>query len=257
MIENFFVPGIIFPSVVALVAGIFAIKVAQWLRLATYRKPDEESMPLPGSRWWVVPTLALLAWVLSWRTLFAPPAQLTGAMVDPGSSAGVPSLTQFVVLATVLVVGLSCVCLAAMDIDVHRLPDRIMWPTMGILILGLALAAVVGGHWWPLARMLICALGAGAFYLTLSLVSLARGSLALGLGDVKLSVVLGGALGWFGFQSVVVGLYAGFLVGGVAAAFMLVTKKVGLGGHLAYGPPMMLGAMVGLLLPPDILSSMF
>ncbi|MGC1206453.1 MAG: A24 family peptidase [Ornithinimicrobium sp.] len=240
-----------------MVAGVFGIRVGRWLRLATYRKPDEEVMPLPGSRWWVAPVLGVLAWVLTWRTLFAPPAQLTGAMFDPGSSAGVPSFTQFVVLLTLLTVGLACVCLAAMDMDVHRLPDRIMWPTMGLLIVGLSVAAVVGGYWWPLARMLICAVGSGAFYLTLSLVSLARGSLALGLGDVKLSVVLGAALGWFGFQSVVLGLYAGFLVGGLVAAFLLVTKKVGIGGHLAYGPPMMLGAMVGLLLPPDLLTSMF
>ncbi|MGB3761948.1 MAG: A24 family peptidase [Ornithinimicrobium sp.] len=231
--------------------------MGRWLRAATYRKPDEELMPLPGSRWWVAPVLGVLVWVLTWRTLFAPPAQLTGQMFDPGSSAGVPSPTQFLVLLTLLTVGLACVCLAAMDLDVHRLPDRIMWPTMGVLVLGLSLAAAVGGYWWPLARMLICAVASGAFYLTLSLVSLARGSLALGLGDVKLSIVLGGALGWFGFQSVVLGLYSGFLVGGLVAAFLLATKRVGVGGHLAYGPPMMVGAVIGLLLPPDLLTSMF
>lgn len=238
-------------------AALFGLRVGRWLRRATYRKPDEEGMDVPGSRWWVVPVMGTLGWVLTWRVLFAPPAQRTGGMFDPSSSAGVPSATQFVVLLTLLVIGVAGVALAAMDMDVHRLPDRVMWPTMGVLLLGLALAALIGGHGWPFARVVICAFGSGAFYLMLSLVSLARGSLALGLGDVKLSVVMGGALGWFGFQSVVLGLYAGFLVGGLVAAFLLLTKRVGLGGHLAYGPPMMVGAVIGLLLPPDLLTSMF
>lgn len=251
------VPGIIFPTVVAGFAALFGLAMRRWLRLATYRKPDEEEMDPAGSRWWVAPVVAALAWVLTWRVLFAPPAQQTGGMFDPGSSSGVPSPTQFLVLLTLLVIGVAGVALAAMDMDVHRLPDRIMWPTMSVLVLGLALAALIGGQGWPFARMLICALGSGVFYLTLSFVSLARGSLALGLGDVKLAVVLGGALGWFGFQSVMLGLYAGFLVGGLVAALLLLTKRVGLGGHLAYGPPMMIGALIGLLLPPDLLTSMF
>lgn len=240
------------------VAGVVGgIPVGRWLRQVTYRKPDEESMDLPGSRWWVAPVLGVVYLLISWRVLLAPAAVGAAGVVDPGGGPGGPSLAQVLALLTFLVAALSCVCLAAMDLDVHRLPDRVMWPTMGLLALGLALAAVVAGEWGILGRFLLAGFACGAGYLTLALISLARGSLALGLGDVKLAVVLGAGLGWFGWQSVVLGMYAGFLAGGVVAVFLLLTRRVGLRGDLAYGPPMMVGALVGAVLTPDFVSSMF
>lgn len=236
-------------GVLGLVGGV---PVGRWLRQVTYRKPDEESMPLPGSRWWVAPTLGAVYGALAWRVLAAPPSRT----VDPGASLDGPTPTQWIALLTFLLIALSCVCLAAMDLDVHRLPDRIMWPTMAALAIGLGLAAVVGGEWGILGRFLLAAFVCGAGYLTLALISLARGSLALGLGDVKLAVVLGGALGWFGWQTVIAGMYAGFLVGGVVAVVLLVTRRVGIRGDLAYGPPMMVGALLGAMLAPDVFTTL-
>ena len=159
-----------------------------------------------------------------------------------------------VLTATLLVVLLACVCLAAMDLDVHRLPDRIMWPTMGTLGIGLVLAALVGGGAQPLLRALLAAAAAGGFYLLIALASLARGSLALGLGDVKLSVVLGAVLGWFGWPELVLGIYTGFLVGGLFGLVLLLSRRVSWKGHFAFGPPMMVGALCGLLAGPALLS---
>lgn len=240
------------------VAGVVGgVPVGRWLRRVTYRKPDEESMALPGSRWWVAPVLGAVYGAIAWRVLLAPTAAGTGSRLDPGAGPGGPSPSQVIALLTLLVVALACLCLAAMDLDVHRLPDRVMWPTMAALLAGLGLAAVVGGEWGVFGRVLLAGFACGAGYLTLALVSLARGSLALGLGDVKLAVLLGAGLGWFGWQSVVVGMYAGFLVGGLAALLLLLTRRVGLRGDLAYGPPMMVGALIGALLAPDVVSSMF
>ncbi len=236
-------------GVVGLVGGV---PVGRWLRQVTYRKPDEESMPLPGSRWWVAPTLGAVYGALAWRVLAAPAARTA----DPGASVDGPTATQWVALLTFLLLALACVCLAAMDLDVHRLPDRIMWPTMASVAVGLALAAAVGGEWGILGRFLLAGFVCGAGYLTLALISLARGSLALGLGDVKLAVVLGGGLGWFGWQTVIAGMYAGFLVGGVVAVVLLVTRRVGMRGDLAYGPPMMVGALVGAMLAPDVFTTL-
>lgn len=248
-------------SGVAIALGLLGvaagIPVARWLRLVTYRKPDEEELALPGSRWWVPPALGLVWGALGWRLLAAPPASGAAAVLDPGASPAGHSLAQVLALLTFLVVALCCVVLAAMDLDVHRLPDRIMWPTMVVLALGLGLASAVGGHWGVLGRLLLAGLVCGAGYLALALLSLARGSLALGLGDVKLAVVLGAGLGWFGWQSVVIGMYAGFLVGGVFALVLLFTRRVGLRGDLAYGPPMLVGALLGALLAPDTLSAVF
>lgn len=237
-------------------AGVLVgIPVARWLRWVTYRKPDEVDLPVPGSRWWVVPVLAATWWLLSWRVLVAEPSDPGGS--DPGADSPHAWIVQAIVLATLLVVSLACVCLAAMDFDVHRLPDRLMWPSMGVLLTGLLVAGVVAAAWGDMLRVVLAGLACGLGYLALALLSLARGSLAVGLGDVKLAALLGMGLGWFGWQSVLVGMYAGFLVGGVFAVYLLITRKTDRHGHLAYGPPMMVGALVALLVAPGALASIF
>ncbi len=244
------------PLVVAGLA-LGGVPVARWLRWVSYRKPDEEDLPLPGKRWWVPPWLAVAGGLLTWRVVLSDPARGVGEVVDPGVGSGREGWVQLVLLLTLLAVMLACVCLAAMDMDVHRLPDRIMWPTMGVLTVGLLLAGLLGGGLLPWVWALLAGLLCGLAYLLLALTSLARGSLAIGLGDVKLAALLGAGLGWFGWQPVVVGMYAGVLLGGVFALVLLVLRRVTFGGHLPYGPPMMIGALVGAVLPPDVLSGLF
>ena len=41
---------------------------------------------------------------------------------------------------------------------------------------------------------------------------------------------------------------AGFIVGGVVALVMLVGKRVGLRSHIAFGPSMLVGAFVALVI---------
>src|SRR5699024_7119221 len=103
---------------------VLGVPVARWLRRVTYRKPDEEELPIPGSRWWVVPWLAIAWGVLSFRVLLTEPALPGGE--DPGADSPHAWVVHTLVLATFLVITLSCLCLAAMDFDVHRLPDRLM-----------------------------------------------------------------------------------------------------------------------------------
>lgn len=232
---------IVVPVIAGVLAALAGIPVARWLEQTTYRKPDEVDEPSPGRRWWVPPTLGVVVGLLVHRIWLVEEPAVPGPWV-----AGV-------LTATLLVVALANVCLAAMDFDVHRLPDRIMWPTMGTIGGGYLLAAIVGGGLEPLVRALLAGVGAGGFYLLIALISLARGSLAVGLGDVKLAVVLGGVLGWFGWPEVLVGIYAGFLVGGLFGVVLLIGRKVRWSGHFAYGPPMMVGALVGLLMGPGLL----
>jgi len=243
------------PWLVAAAGVLVGIPVARWLRWVTYRKPDEEELPIPGSRWWVVPALTVSWWVLTWRVVVADPARPDGN--DPGADSPYAWLIQTIVLVTFLVVALAGVCLAAMDFDVHRLPDRLMWPSMGILLMGLTSAGLIATEWGAIIRVVLAGLACGVAYLLLALLSLARGSLALGLGDVKLAALLGMGLGWFSWSTVLIGMYAGFLVGGVFAVVLLVTRKVGRDGDLAYGPPMMVGALLGLFSSPGALSSLF
>jgi leader peptidase (prepilin peptidase) / N-methyltransferase len=68
----------------------------------------------------------------------------------------------------------------------------------------------------------------------------------MGFGDVRLSGVLGIALGYIGWGALLTGMYAGFLLGGVGggllAIFHVADRK-----RYPFGPFMLLGALVGLL----------
>jgi leader peptidase (prepilin peptidase)/N-methyltransferase len=240
------VSGAVVTWVVTALGALAGVLVVRWLRGLSYRRPDEVDQQAPGRRWWVVPVLAAASGLIAWRLLLAGTAGY-----DPGSGTGREGWVQAVVLLTLLLVLVSCVAMAAVDLDVHRLPDRLMFPTTGVLVGGYAVAAVVAAEPGAWLRALLAGLACGAGYFLLALLSMVRGSLGLGLGDVKLAALLGAALGWFGWVPVLVGMYAGFLAGGLAALVLLVTGRVRLrDGDLAYGPPMMVGALLGLLVGP-------
>lgn len=79
-------------QVVAVVVGLLGVAVGvpvgRWLGQGTYRKPDEEAMALPGTRWWVAPALGVVWAALTWRLLAAAPAIGAGPMLDPGVRPG-------------------------------------------------------------------------------------------------------------------------------------------------------------------------
>jgi leader peptidase (prepilin peptidase)/N-methyltransferase len=238
------VSDLILPLVVGLALTVLGIPVVRWLGRTTYRRPDEVDEPSPGLRWWVPPALGLSGAFLAHR-------------VWQVEDAAVPGWPVAVVLsAALLAVALACVTMSAIDLDVHRLPDRIMFPAMAALGIGLVLAGLVGGGWEPLVRGLLGALAGGGLYLLIALLSLVRGSLAVGLGDVKLAVLLGGALGWFGWSEVILGIYGGFVVGGLWALVLLALRRVSWAGDFAYGPAMMVGALLGLMWAPQLTTTM-
>jgi leader peptidase (prepilin peptidase)/N-methyltransferase len=95
-------------------------------------------------------------------------------------------------LAALCWLGLAGVALAFVDVAVHRLPDLLTLPTyLGVLVL-LAGAAVANGEPGRLGVAFLSGLGVAAFYFVLVLISPA----GMGLGDVKLGLSTGTALGW-------------------------------------------------------------
>ena len=80
-------------------------------------------------------------------------------------------------------------------------------------------------------------------YLVLALISPS----GLGMGDVKLAGLLGIVLGWYGWEQVLAGTIAAFVLGGLAAVVLLVTARADRRTHLAFGPWMIAGAVVGLV----------
>jgi leader peptidase (prepilin peptidase) / N-methyltransferase len=143
------------------------------------------------------------------------------------------------------------IALTLIDLDVRRLPDAIVLPSwvVGLVLLTLA-AWNPGGDpaWWSLVRAMLGALAMGASYF-LILFAYPQG---MGFGDVKLAVLLGLYLGWVGWSAVVIGWFAGFLIGALIGVVMLLTRRAGRRNELAFGPWMLVGGWVGLAAGPSL-----
>ncbi|MDM7831224.1 prepilin peptidase [Cellulomonas edaphi] len=137
------------------------------------------------------------------------------------------------------------IALALIDIETHRLPDRIVLPSYPIAVALLVLASANPAgepDWSALVRM---AIGGVLMFVVYFLMLLAypRG---MGFGDVKLAGVLGLYLGWFGWGALVVGWFSAFLLGGLYSVVLLARRKAGRKSGIPFGPWMILGAAVGI-----------
>ncbi len=148
-----------------------------------------------------------------------------------GWSALLPALVWLAVTGTPLVV---------IDFEVHRLPNRLVFPAAGGgAVLGV-LAAAVRDDWPDLLR---AGEGAAAVFAVLFLLAFIAPR-AFGYGDVKLGGVLGGYLGWFGWLSVYFGIFGGFVLGAVVGLALLATGRATMKTALAFGPMLVLGSLL-------------
>lgn len=152
--------------------------------------------------------------------------------------------SQLPLLPALLYLGAVGLALALIDLDVRRLPNAIVLPSYPVLAVLLAGASAWSGDWWPLARAGIGAAVLFGFYLAIVLIYPA----GMGWGDVKLAGLLGGVLGYVGFAALLIGAFAGFLLGAVVAAVAMAIGRAGRKTALPFGPFMILGAAVGITL---------
>lgn len=132
--------------------------------------------------------------------------------------------------------------LAVVDWRTRLLPTRVIAPLYGVVVTLCVLAALLSGDWGDLRRAGWGWVLGGGTFLLLWLVY-PRG---MGYGDVRLSGVLGIALGYLGWGQLVVGVYAGFLIGGVGGTLLTVLRVVDRRAY-PFGPFMLVGALVGVL----------
>jgi leader peptidase (prepilin peptidase)/N-methyltransferase len=143
------------------------------------------------------------------------------------------------------------VALALVDWRTRLLPTYVVRPT-GLTLVVLALVGwAVTQDTAALERALIGGLVALVFFFVCFFIY-PRG---LGFGDVRLAGALGVALGWLGWGEWLVGLYSGFLLGGIIGGLLAVLKVVDRKG-VPFGPFMLLGALVGVLFGADLWSSL-
>ena len=130
------------------------------------------------------------------------------------------------------------------DARTHRLPDAVTLPALGAAAVLLSAAALATGDAGRLGRAVLGGLVLGGAYLLLHLVN-RRG---LGLGDVKLAVLLGLPAGWAGWDALWWTGVLPFLLGGVAALVLVVSRRAQRSTAIPFGPWMLLGTAVALSL---------
>jgi leader peptidase (prepilin peptidase) / N-methyltransferase len=191
---------------------------SEWWR-SSGRCPSCGRRPSPG--WAVTVPLSALLW------------GVVATAVGP-----TPALPAFLLLAAL------AVPLALIDLRVLRLPD----PLVGTALLGgvalLAVAAAAEGTPDPLLRAFAAAAISGFAYVVLALVPGSQ----LGFGDVKLGAVLGLYLGWLGWFPAVAGMVVTPVVNLPFVIGLLVSRRAGRKTSVPYGPAMLAGAVVAMVL---------
>ncbi|MBA3529459.1 MAG: prepilin peptidase [Propionibacteriaceae bacterium] len=152
-------------------------------------------------------------------------------------------------LVAFALLAVACSLLVVIDLSAYRLPDLIVGPMYPILFAALAVAAAVSGDWARLGRAAAASGMLALGYTVLALITPA----SLGLGDVKLSGLLGAFLGWLGWSNALLGTLAGFTLSGVVAAVLVLATRATRRTDFPFGPWMVAGAAVGAAWGPAFL----
>lgn len=241
--------------------AVLGLVVGSFLNVVVYRVPRDQSVVRPASRCPVCghrvrarDNVPVLSWLL-----------LRGRCRDCGTriSARYPlvelgTATAFALVAlrfgaswelpAFLYLAAVSIALALIDIDVRRLPNAIVYPSYPVGVALLTLAAAGTGDWGALGRAALGAVALFVFYVVLVVVH-PRG---MGMGDVKLSGVLGLHLGWLGWSAVVVGGFLGFLVGGLYGVALLASRRAGRRSMIPFGPFMLVGAWLAVVVAQPV-----
>lgn len=250
--------GLVVAVLAAAAAGCAVVRVLPVL------VADDAGMRLlrPASqrrRWFPEPVLVACGVLLAIASPLAYAALASGGgLASLGStSAEAPAGAAHVVAAVCTGAGVGAAAgvsplLAWIDVRIHRLPDRIVLPLLGLTAVcwtiaalsgGAAPAAPAAGH-GPGAALGIGAV-CGALVLLVSVIGGRGRGLAIGLGDVKLAVLLGALTGLAGTGAVLAAFVVAQLSALLDAGWQVLVGRRGLATRLAYGPHLLLGMWTG------------
>lgn len=157
-------------------------------------------------------------------------------------------LHPWVVLVGLVPASVVLVVLSVIDLRTHRLPDRIVLPSIALATAwSLVLALVDGSASW----VLIPLVAAGTFFGVLLVVHLVSPA-GMGFGDVKLAALLGLLLGWCASSAVAAAvlvlwaLLLGFAAGTIAGGVLLIRRRAN--EPFAFGPFLVLGTLLAVLM---------
>jgi leader peptidase (prepilin peptidase)/N-methyltransferase len=232
------------------VVALLGLAIGSFLNVVIHRVPRDESLAHPGSH---CPqcgspvrarhNVPVLGWLV-----------LRGRCADCGNrisaryplvEAGTAALFVAVAarfgwsweLPAYLYLAAIAVALTMIDLDVMRLPDKIVLPSYGVAAVLLTPVSIATGDPSALLR-------GGLAAVLLYLVYRVLATFGMGGGDVKLAPLLGFYLGWLGWNAVAVGAFAGFVLGGLVGGLLMALKLASRKSRIPFGPYMLAGAFL-------------
>lgn len=197
--------------------AVIGVWTRRLLAPLTYRLEEEHELPQPASRAWLI---------------------VVSALAVGSVTAWLAYTNRWPLALVVLPLTLAGPALAAIDLDVMRLPNNILGPVALLTLAALAVVSAWSSDWNMAIRSLGGGLLAGATFWLLNAVT--RGG--VGFGDVKLAALMGLVAGAVGLATVWWALALGSLGD-------LIWAKLGRReGPLPYGPALLAGTLFAMIL---------
>ncbi len=244
--------------------AVLGLVVGSFLNVVIYRVPRGESLLRPPSRcpscetpikpWHNIPVVSWL--LLRGRcsacgqriAVWYPLVEVATSLLFVAVTLRLSNLDLLSALPAYLYFAAIGVALTVIDLQVRRLPDAIVLPSYPVVAVLLAVSAAVEGDWWALVRALIGGAVLFAFFFALAYFYPA----GMGFGDVKLAGIIGGLLAYLSWPALVIGSFAGFLIGAVVGLTLMAIKRAGRKTAIPFGPWMIAGAFVGIFAADQI-----
>jgi leader peptidase (prepilin peptidase)/N-methyltransferase len=147
-------------------------------------------------------------------------------------------------LPAYLVFTAGLVALAVIDFETYLLPNRIVYPLTGAMLVLLAAGTALEGDFDAYLRGLL----AGVLWFVFFFIVNWFVPRAMGFGDVRLSFSLGLALGVLGWGDALVGFFLGFFYGAVIGLVLIVAQRRKAKQQIPFGPFLVAGALTAVLI---------
>jgi leader peptidase (prepilin peptidase)/N-methyltransferase len=231
------------------VALLFGLVIGSFLNVVIYRLPRHESLVRPGShcpgcgnaiRWY--DNVPVASWLILHGKCRDCDQRISPRYIAVEAMTGAAfalAMWRFgfhweVLLAWFFLAIL--IAVAFIDYDHMIIPDRLVLP--GALVGLAASIAIQPGRWWV---FLAASAGSAFFFFLLAMLWPGGG---MGMGDVKMALFMGAILG----VSVLVALFAAFLLGSVFGIYVIARKGGSRKTKVPFGPFLALGGVLGLFL---------
>ncbi len=238
----------------AIVAAVFGLAVGSFLTVVIDRVPKKESIVSPRSR---CPfcgaeirsrdNVPIFSYVLLSGRCRSCRAKIPVRypLIEAGTAvlfAGV-AVVYVPVYLIILFASFAAVMLAvaAIDLELKIIPNRITYPALPVFAAAIVLGWAIGQALDPV-RALLGALAYGGVFLVIAFIA-PRG---LGMGDVKLTALIGLVTGSLGLGYVAVAAGAAILLGGLGGIVALLAGR-GRKAAIPFGPFLATGAVVATL----------